>query len=408
MRISTTQFYNNGTNSILDQQAKLSKTQLQVSTGKRVMTPSDDPVASTQILYFKESIAQTERFQLNNDAAKNRVNLQETTLGSVTNVLNRIRDLLLQAGDGTNSSTERKTIGDELEGRLNELLGLANTQYAGSEYIFAGSKVNVQPFKPDGAGNFIYQGDQSQRLIQISSSINVPVADSGYEVFQHIITGNGSFVTSEAGTNTGTGVIDSGSVSDTTQFSLNPTDNYSISFSTDPSGNLIYDVDDVTTSTNLVTGAAFTPGQAISFAGRTVTITGTPASGDQFNLAPSQNQDLFRTVQLAIDAVRTPAETDAGKAHLENALGRSLTNIDQAMVHIDYVHADVGTRLNMIDNENSTNADYLVTTKTTLSSVEDLDYVKAISQLQQQQISLQAAQQSFSYVQNLSLFNYLK
>ena len=199
MRISTNLFRERGVNTILDLQQSLSHTQLQVSTGKRVITPSDDPVASTQILNFRQEIELTERYQSNGDAADGRVKLEEATLSSVTSLLQRVRDLILQGGSGALTTTERNALATEVEQRVGEVLGLANTQFAGTEYIFAGSKTDTEPFQRQGVSTFVYNGDQTDRQVQISASIQITVADSGYRVFQDIKNGNGSFTTGEGG-----------------------------------------------------------------------------------------------------------------------------------------------------------------------------------------------------------------
>lgn len=407
MRISSNMIHAGGVNAILDQQDNLAKTQQQVATGKRVLTPSDDPVGSTQILNFKQEIELTERFQVNLSSAESRVKLQETSLFSVTGVLRRVRDLLVQAGNGTYSGQERAGIAAEIQERLGEVLGLANGLFAGTEYLFSGSKTDVQPFASDGAGGFVYNGDQELRQIQINASIKVTVADSGYEVFQHIRNGNGDFSTRENATNAGGGVINAGSVIDSTLFNANPTDSYRIFITTSPTGQLEYNVENTTTATPILSNIPYQDGAAISFDGRSVKITGTPVTGDEFTLVPSRNQDLFTTLQNAVNALLSPGQGVADQGHLKNALGRALTDIDQAMDHIDAVHVDVGSRLNVLESERFSNEDFLLAAKTSLSTIEDVNIVEAISLLQAQQYTLQAAQQSFVQVQNLTLFNYL-
>lgn len=419
MRISTNLFRERGVNTILDLQQSLSHTQLQVSTGKRVITPSDDPVASTQILNFRQEIELTERYQSNGDAADGRVKLEEATLSSVTSLLQRVRDLILQGGSGALTTTERNALATEVEQRVGEVLGLANTQFAGTEYIFAGSKTDTEPFQRQGVSTFVYNGDQTDRQVQISASIQITVADSGYRVFQDIKNGNGSFTTGEGGNtvtpgpNLGTGVINSGTVTDRVNY---VDDDYTIAFVTNGNGKLGYTVTGATTGqiipappgTIPANAPDYVEGAEINFNGHSVKITGTPAVGDSFAVAPSQQQDMFATLTKAVAALRSPDFSGADKARLDMALGSALTDLDQALNNVDTVRGEVGTRLNAIETEDFANEDFKIAAKTTLASIEDLDLVEAISRLQQQKAGLDAAQQSYVQVQNLSLFNYLR
>jgi len=104
MRISTNQMQFRALNSMLDQQSDMSKTQMQLASGKRIVKPSDDPVASAAILGLNQSKTITERYQLNGDAARARLEIEEGTLTSVTDQLQRVRELALQANNSTNTA----------------------------------------------------------------------------------------------------------------------------------------------------------------------------------------------------------------------------------------------------------------------------------------------------------------
>ena len=186
MRISTHQFQQQGIRAITDLEAKLSKTQLQIATGKRVLTPADDPGAAARILDLQQSIDVTRQFQRNAEAATASLNLEESTLDGVTNLLQRIRELAVQAGTCTLNAHDRELIAEELRQILEEMLGLANTVDANGIYIFAGYQGYTKPFEQDPTGSFIYSGDQGQREVQIASSMQVSIGDTGFEVFENI------------------------------------------------------------------------------------------------------------------------------------------------------------------------------------------------------------------------------
>ncbi|MBI2380967.1 MAG: flagellar hook-associated protein FlgL [Gammaproteobacteria bacterium] len=416
MRISTNLFRESGVDAILRQQSQLSELQNKIASGKRVVSPSDDPVASALILNFKQELDITERFQVNLDAAESRIGLQEEALTTTYSTLQRVRELLVQAGSGVYGSQEKAAIAAEVSQRLDEVLGLANSQFGGTEYIFAGSKTDTLPFSRDTASpsGFRYDGDQAARQVQISSSISVTVADSGYEVFQRIKNGNGTFRTSDSGNtitltaNTGSGVIDSGSIVDSAAVALNPTDSYSIQFSVNGLGQTVYDVVNTTTSVTVVSAAVYTSGDDIQFDGRKLRISGTPSDGDTFSVLPSTDQDIFSTLQQGINALTASSGTAAEQARQAIGVGRALTEIDQALEHLDVKLGAVGAQLNVTESERFANQDLLVLTKTTLSRLEDLDMVEALSSLQQRKLTLEVAQQSYVQVSNLSLFNFLR
>jgi len=225
MRISTNQFYQSGLNSILDQLSGLNRTQEQIATGLRVMKPSDDPIATISIINLEQEISLTERYIANGDIGTANLSVEETTLQSVTDILQRVRELILSGGNATYGDTERNSLAVEMEELLEQLVGLANFKTSSGDYMFGGHRLNITPFTKSAAGNFQYNGDQGVREIQISTSTRIDMNDSGYELFQNILSGNGDFVNTENPANTGTGIISSGSVVDRTSYI---SDTYSI------------------------------------------------------------------------------------------------------------------------------------------------------------------------------------
>ncbi|MCP3673257.1 MAG: flagellar hook-associated protein 3, partial [Gammaproteobacteria bacterium] len=215
MRISTNQFYQSGLYSILDQQTGLNRTQEQISTGLRVMTPSDDPIASISIINLEQEIAITERYTANGDIATANLNVEETILQSFTDILQRVRELILSGGNATYGDTERNSLAVEMNELLEQMVGFANFKNSSGDYLFSGNKIDQIPFTKQSTGNYSYEGDQGVRNIQISTSAQVEMNDSGYQLFQNILNGNGTFTTQDDATNnTGTGIINAGTVTD--------------------------------------------------------------------------------------------------------------------------------------------------------------------------------------------------
>ena len=258
------------------------------------------------------------------------------------------------------------------------------------------------PFAQTAAGAQ-YSGDQGQRLSQVSVSRQIAVSDSGTDVFERIKNGNGVFVTAAGAANSGSGVISSGNV--VTPASLTG-HNYQINFSI-AAGATTYSVVDSTTATTLSAGNPYTSGNAISFDGLQFDIQGSPSNGDRFTVAPSTNQSLFKTLNDLIAVVAAPVNGQTDSTKLTNGLNSVLQNLDQGLNNILSIRSAIGTRLQEVDALQSTGEDLAVQYQQTLSQLQDVDYAKAISDLSQQQMSLQAAQQSFIKVSGLSLFQYL-
>ena len=182
MRISTVQLNLQAVNAMLDQQAAVSKTQLQIASGKRILTPSDDPVAAARSLALSQSVSVTEQFQTNIEAADSKLSLEEGALTSVTSVLQRVRELTIQGTNDTNSSADRNAIAQEVRELLDELLRLGNSRDEAGEYLFAGYKTQTQPFALSGT-TYTYSGDQGQRLLAVGPGRQVAMGDSGNDVF---------------------------------------------------------------------------------------------------------------------------------------------------------------------------------------------------------------------------------
>jgi flagellar hook-associated protein 3 FlgL len=191
MRISTSLFYQQGLNAMLSQQSTLAKTQLQLSTGKRILTPSDDPSAAAKVLDLDKLIESTGQYQRNADTAQARLTIEESALSSAGDLLQRVRELAVQANNDSLSAEDRNAIAVEVRQHLDGLLQIANTRDSNNEYLFAGYQTGTPPFSTDGVGNFTYAGDQGVRELQIGSTRYVSTGNSGDEVFMHVDDGAG-------------------------------------------------------------------------------------------------------------------------------------------------------------------------------------------------------------------------
>ena len=411
MRISTSLLNQRGLEGILDQQARLSRIQSQIASNKRINSPSDDPSGSAQILRLSQTIAVTEQYIRNSDAALNRLRLEENALSGVEAALLNVRELAVQASNGVLTDQDRQAIADEVRQYLAELVGLANSKDANQEYLFSGNQVHKQTISQVN-GSFIYNGDQGQRTIQVSSGLRIADSDTGSAVFMDIINGNGSFTTQDNPANTGTGIIDAGQVFDQGAY---VEDTYTISFVTNANGNLAYNVVGAASGQLIpplpqdptLDAPDYVSEQSIRFNGIETKISALPVTGDSFTVQPSVKQDMFTSVANLASALENDTFDAVDRAKVLNQVSRSFVDIDRAFDNVLERRSSIGARLNIIESKTATNESFVLELKTTLSSVQDLDIASAAVELQQRLTSLEAAQASFVRIQGLSLFDVL-
>jgi flagellar hook-associated protein 3 FlgL len=402
MRISTNSLFDTAAARLGDMQSSMQTAQQQISTGRRILTPADDPVAAARALEVTQSQAINTQYGTNRGAARDSLSLEESTLQSVTSLLQDVKTAVISAGNGTLDDTQRKYIATDLSTRFDELLSLANTKDGVGNYMFAGFQTGSQPYLATSTGAS-YSGDQGQRMLQVGPARQMALNDPGDSVFDAIQTGNGTFQTAAGGSNTGTGVISAGSVANASALT---TDNYTLTF-TVAGGVTTYNVVDTTTSTTLSSGNSYTSGQAITFAGMQFDISGAPANGDTFTVTPSSKQSIFTTLKNLISVLNTPGTGGTANANLTAGLNTANANVDHALDNILQVRASIGSRLKELDSLDSSGDDRNLQYSQTLSSLQDLDYTKAITDLTKQQQILTASQQSFVKITGLSLFNFL-
>lgn len=406
LRISTSALYQNATTQINTLQAQMAKTQNQLSTNKRMLSASDDPIAAARALELTQSQSMNTQFGTNRTNANTSLSMVDQTLSDVTDQIQSIQSLIVTAGNASYTDSDRADLATELEGRLTDLIGLANTTDGTGTYLFSGYQATTQPYTQTATGA-TYNGDQGQRTLQVGSSRKMAISEAGSAIFDAIPTGNGTFVTAAATGNTGGGIISPGSVTDS---SLATGHNYSLAFSVtgDPAVTTYSVTDNSVDPPNAVLqDQPYTAGSAITFDGISMSVSGKPADGDSFSVAPSTKQSMFTTITNLIQTLKTGATGDAGQAALTNSLSLASQNMSNALDNVLTVDASVGARLKEVDSLNSTGSALDIQYSTTLSGLQDLDMASAISLYSQQQTTLQAAQLSFKTMSGLSLFNYI-
>lgn len=407
MRISSASIYANGVSQLVDLQAGLAHTQNQLSTGRRILTAADDPIAAARALEVTQSEQINLQLSTNRQNATSSLSQVDLALAGVTSLLQDVKTLAVNGGNATLTDADRKSIATEIAGRLDDLLGLANTADGAGGFLFSGYKATTLPFIKTATGAQ-YQGDQGQRILQVGSTRQLPISDSGNSVFENNITGNGTFVTaaSAAPPNQGSGIVSSGSVTNAAALTG---ENYSITFGVVAGSPPVttFDVVNTTTGVPVSQGNNYVSGQPINFDGLQFDVRGAPADGDSFTVQPSTKQSVFTTLTNLINTLNTSAVGATGQANLTNGLNAAQDNINSALDNILTVRSTVGSRLREIDALDAGGQDLDIQYKQTLSELQDLDYTKALSQFAQTQTTLEAAQRSFVKISGLSLFNYI-
>jgi flagellar hook-associated protein 3 FlgL len=378
-------------------QSNLSQTQNQVSSGLAFTTPAENPIAAGTVSNYNQVLAQSKQYTDNGNSAQSSLETEGTALSQLQNQLQSLRSLALEANSGIQTGEDLTAIAQQATQIQNSMLSLANTQDGNGQYIFGGFATQTQPFALTATGAS-YAGDQGQQQAQIAAGHAIAVGDSGDAVFNQIKTGNGAFSVAANAGNAGTGLIGASSVSGAAGYTGG---NFSIAFTASNTYNVL------NAASAVVATGTYASGQTITYGGAQVTLTGQPAAGDSFSVAPSSNQSLFTTVQNLITAIQAGASGTSGQTGKSNSIAAALNNIDQAISHTSTIQASVGGRQNTITTQQSVAVSQQTQLQQSISSLQGLDYARAITSLDSQNMTLSAAMQAYTRTQGLTLFKYI-
>ncbi|ABZ76003.1 flagellar hook-associated protein 3 [Shewanella halifaxensis HAW-EB4] len=396
MRISTAQMFHQNINSVTQKQSQTSQIIEQLSTGKRVNTAGDDPVAAAGINNLNQKNSVVDQFLKNIDYAKNRLSISESKLGSAATLASSVREQVLRAVNGSLTDSDRQTVADEMRGSLEELMAIANSKDESGNYLFGGFNTGSQPFEFDASGNAVYHGDSGVRESVVASGTTIGANIPGDLAFMNAANGLGDYSVNYLATQTGEFNVESAKVTDP---ATHVPDTYTF--------NMVGNDLEVRDSTNAVvtTVTAFDPNTPVSFNGIEVKLDGKPAPGDSFTMEHAPEVSLLDTINSAIALIEDPnkVNTPAGKSEL----AQMLNNIDSGMNQLDLARGVAGNSLKSLDSYAATHEEEQIVNNSALSMLEDLDYAEAITQLEQQQQALNAASSVFTKVGTVSLFDYI-
>ena len=449
-RVGTANMYDNAIRNVSARQTSLVNLQENLTSGKRVVRASDDPVSAAQAerALTRISRIQTEQRALENQ--RNAIAQAESTMGDAIGLVQEARQLMVNAGNGALSSSERATIANQLQSLRDQLTAVANRTDTNGIPLLGALGSAQSPFMGplNGIPDYKFAGQAGQTA---SDGVTLPNTLDGDSAFMFDAKRDGSFhaaITPGTSTVIVPGATTSSvpamgqpnralttsaiTVAEGTNFNKNPATGlaytYSVSFSTvtlDPATNTLSATYNVTstdpafvppaqqTLTPIKIGEkgefninGLPPGMSMKVTTLPTkavdgTITPSPANGDTINISPQAS--VFSVIDKAIAEIKAAPNSNVAA----QAISQALANVDIGLERMSNIRSYAGELLNRADRITGDQEKRSVQLESDRSRAEDLDMIKGISDFQNQQTGYQAALQAYASVQKLSLFNYI-
>ncbi|KQP13745.1 flagellar hook-associated protein FlgL [Pseudorhodoferax sp. Leaf267] len=416
-RLGTANTYDNAIRTLQARQNQLADLQAKLTEGKRVTRASDDPTSAAQAERAQMRIARIAVEQRALEVQKSAISLGESTLGDSTQILQQFRDLLVQAGNGANSPTERETIAKQLVGLREELVSLANRKDANGMPLFHGLGSTSAPFETSADGtppdpDYSFNGLAGQLA---GSQVAIPLTLDGRATWMDVPEGNGVFQVSLGAGNQGQAYTDIGVVKDASLMASAGTD-FTLQFAVDATtGATTYTVTNNQPPATTSPAQAYTPGQSVTMGGISVVVKGVPKNGDTLEVNPTVPADrpsVFGVLDRAIAGLYAPGSTTKGAsstdASFNHTLAISLAQVDTSLERIGAVRGQAGDLLNRADRISDTQEERSVQSESDRSRAEDMDMIKGLSDFKNQETGYQAALQTYASIQKMSLFDFIR
>jgi flagellar hook-associated protein 3 FlgL len=425
-RLGTANTYDLAMRNLTARQTQLANLQENLTSGKRVVRASDDPTGAAQAERSLTRMARIATDQRALESQRNSIAMAEGTLGDVTEALQRFRELVVSAGNGSHTPAERKTIADQLTGLREQIVSYANRKDTNGLPLFGALGSAQTPFvgPQSTAPDYTYNGLPGQ---PVTSEVAIPSALDGESAFMHQTSRDGVYNVTLSTIPTGRALAtDSVTVTDA---SLVTQSTYIITIDSVSAGatagtsTATYSIQEIPATgfpadVNFPKGPFTVPdypsdkpvsipindvynGPGAGLPGLSFTITGTPAAGDTITVDP--NPSIFSVMDDAIRDIGGAANSNAAT----QAVAQALHNIDIGMERVSAVRGKAGDLLNRADRITANQENRSIQLESDRSRAEDLDMIKGVSDFQNQQTGYQAALQSYAQVQKLSLFNFI-
>lgn len=410
-RVSTANQYDTALRNIGQRHTSLSNLQENLTSGKRVVRPSDDPVSAAQAERAINRLARIQTEQRALETQRNAIAQAESALGDAIGLMQNFRELTVSAGGGTLTPNDRATIANQLQGLREQIVEVANRKDTNGLPLLGALGSARAPFlgplstTPD----YSFAGLPGQTS---STGVTIPGMLDGDSAFMFNPQRDGVYNAAVSAI-PNTRQLTTSAVTPVDK-SLVTGDNYTIAFSAVGPGATPGTSTATYTLTNTTTGAISAPvtvpdypsDKPLTIAmtdipGLSFTITGNPANGDTITLQPSPS--IFSTLDSAIRDIRDAPNSNAAI----QAVGQALANMDIGMERLHNMRGYAGELLNRADRITGDQEKRSVQLEGDRSRAEDLDMIKGISDFQNQQVGYEAALKSYAQVQKLSLFNYI-
>ena len=403
MRLSTFQIHQQASQQLQSLGSQAAQTQEQISHGKRIVRPSDDPVGAARVVSIDQALVEREQFVQNIAAVDAQLAQEDTVLGQVVDIIHRVQELAIAAGSGVRTPEDQQLIATEIEARYGELMAMANTQTPAGQYLFSGFKGAVKPFQ-EATHGVSYQGDNGQRFVQIGRNQMVASNDTGSDVFMNVAA---AAVRAEI-MSVHSADVDTAEVKIVDQAAVNEFYPHQVVVEFDDSGSGLTFTARREADGRLLPGLEnipYTPGAPIKLDGMEVTLQGIPASGDVVVVGTTQRTSVFDIVK---NLTRGLQDGDAlGTDAVQGILDTAVKELSNALESVSLTRSKLGVRFSDLDTAQNLHEDFSLQLNSMKSAIKDLDFAEAVSDLAYQSFVLEAAQQSFVRINGLSLFNRL-
>jgi flagellar hook-associated protein 3 FlgL len=418
MQISTSEFLLGSLSGILAQEQTANQLNREISTGQTLIDASDDPSGAGEVIGLANQIGTLNYDTANGEAATQTLQTGVSALQQVTTLLDQLQSTVTAAANGgLTTQSDREADIASAQSLLQQLVQLANTQGSNGGYLFAGSNSNELAFSTLPSGQVVFNGDGSTNQVEIAPSLSVSSTISGQNVFMNVPAGTDGVIASANSSNTGgayvlaTGVTNASQV---TAASLAGTQ-YDISFSGSGSS-LTYEVTSghgvpgsagYSATSGVVASGSYKAGSGLAFGGIDLEVNGTPAAGDSFAVQPGAKTSVFQVVQNFISALGVSQSSNGQSAQVEQALQNVISDLSGAQTSILTAQAALGTSLSEIQSVATQTSTETADDNSSISNLQSANLPEVIANYSESVTALQAAEESFSKVQNLTLFQYL-
>ena len=405
-RVATDSMYRNSVYYMQRRNLELEKVNEQYNTGKKYQSAADSPSNFASTMRLEHDIAMYEQYTTNSGYALDNLTLEETSLSTINEVLDRANVLLQSGVNGSYSGTELNSISQELKEIQKQIYDLINTKTATGESIFSGGLSDIDAYIRLDNGTYKCQADCSQRFVQASSSAKIAVSDSAKNFFQHVETARSVDVTGGL----------TFSYSDYQSFESFYNKNYQTD---DPSKNEYtltksgteYIVNDYTGAevAKFATGAKNFNFNGLNFNLENFNLDSIPENTPTpfFNLATATNDNVLNTIGEAIDAIDDYNNGDKTRSEVNNILSQTQVSIRNTQLSVNTTMTSIGARQNTLDNIINANCEISDVKKEAKATISEVDLYEVTTDLTKTQTYLQMAMTSFNYVTGTSLFDYI-